>query len=216
MRSFGTSLVLLAGFLVVSSPGALNASLLGTNVTVILFDPTVVDVDDDDVTVIGGPEIEAGDGSDIGDNFLLPNEFIDIQSETLVYQAVGVGDDHPDDSNYQLVGGIGADTFLIFADLDWGAMLGEIIDVNVILEDAIGVTDADIVFNGHQVEIPLNNLGLLKGTGPNGESLGTITIELITTHPAAIPEASSVAIWLVGGAVGLMAYRRKRTSATAG
>lgn len=217
MRLIGMTplLLLIASLIGVATPSAVHASLLGTKVTVALLDPASVDRDDE-VTVDGSHELVTGDGSDIGDNFLTPLEFIDIQSETLVYHAQGVGGDHPTDSNYQLLGGLGPNASLVFAELDWGAMIGEVVGVHVILDDAIGVTDADIIFNGHQVKIPLDNLGLLKGTGPGGEAVGTISVKLTVSHTAApVPEASSVAIWLLGGVAGLIACRR-RTAKSAG
>ena len=98
----------------------------------------------DAVNVGAGPEITPFDGTNIGNEILFPNEFIDIGEARIVFQIEGLV--VPNGALNHSIPHYQSDAQFSFTNLLWGGTPGKIMEADIILDNVSGVAFNPEVF----------------------------------------------------------------------
>lgn len=181
-----------------------HATLVGDSVTATLNAPNGFVGDPplttllgtDTVTVGAGQEISAGDGHDIGDNFMLSGEFIDFQEASISLRAncgmVVSGN---------CVTGYASGAKYTFSDLDdsLGTITGFSLSSSLFKNfDANWVS----LIDAHTISVALDTMQFIDQGKGEADNFGLLTINLIVTPNVRpplneAPEPNSLALALV-------------------
>ena len=223
----GVCLSFLASALI---PVQSHASLLGDSVQVAIVTPA--DTSIDTTTVIPGREIVAGDSSEIGGIWLLPDEYIDIGdvnslTSSIIYHAQWAEDPATLEPVLFTIAGqeyasLGYEDKhkLVFSGLDFNnspisnAILSA---VTVSLQDMIiyqtqGTSEEAVYFDANSVTLNLSHF-LVRYLNDNDPDFGTITLNLQFAAPVPLP--GGLVLWASGLALlsgGLFGKRQKSAS----
>ena len=217
----------------VAAPAA-NATLIGDSVTATLSSPNGIVGDStpinesDTVSVGGGIEISAGDGSNIG-NWMLPgggslglpldSEFIDFQASSILVRVVSGsagsgpnGDIAPFVTGYEtgaqyifsgLNDSVGTITGISFAVADASAGQSAIVNLATLPSDWIKRVDANTI------SLALDQLEFFDRGNGTSNNFADITVNLIVQQPPTpAPEPGSLA--LLGAGVWVLFVTRRR------
>jgi hypothetical protein len=198
--------VVMAGVGWLTGPSA-RADLIGSTATVTFVEPGFLDAVTI-VTVGAGFEITPADGSEIGDNILLDGEYLDLGALTLTYRVRGDGDPLPGFPGF-FTTGFDPAAMYVFSDLTFGPTPFRITDVDIDLDNVIGVDPgSEVSFTDDSVSLVIGTLGVGELVG--GPDLGTIILSL-TIEPIgptqAVPEPSALAA--LGLGLAFLAWRRR-------
>jgi len=190
-----------------------HASLVGDTVNARLYspngvigDPTVVDLSDS-VLVGAGIEISAGDGSNIGNGIMLPNESIDFGASSIAVRL---------QAGNTIAGGIPVTGYesnarYIFSGLDFSgaAIIGINFSVgasqiaNLAALGSSWITLAD----PHTVFMNLADIQFVDHGSGESNNFANVTINLQTEQAAVVPEPATWLL-LMSGLAGLALVRR--------
>jgi hypothetical protein len=172
----------------------------------------------DTVAIVAGPEIVAGDSSNIGGTFFgFAGEGIDLGGLSIIINIYGGGDPLqgicPGPTCYRTTGAGSPATFT-FSGLAF-LPLAELVGVTVTTVNTINIGNSDISgLTASGFTFDFDGMGVLE----TGENLGTITLTLQvreTQPPAPVPEPASMSLLGIGMAA-LAARRRLRRGSNRG